>query len=82
MIKAQDAIRAARSLIGTPYSELDCIGLIMRVIRTAPGGVPGYTTAGTNSLWNSAEMSAKYRDLSWRQEGLAGARAGMLAFKR
>lgn len=33
MIKAQDAIRAARSLIGTPYSELDCIGLIVRAIR-------------------------------------------------
>ena len=45
MIKAQDAIRAARSLIGTPYSELDCINLIKRVIRTAPGGVPWYTTA-------------------------------------
>lgn len=25
MIKAQDAISAARSLIGTPYSEIDCI---------------------------------------------------------
>ena len=27
-------------------------------------------------------MSAKYRDLTWRQEGIQGARAGMLAFKR
>lgn len=50
MIKAQDAISAARALIGTPYSELDCINLIKRVIRTAPGGVPLYTTAGTNAL--------------------------------
>lgn len=50
MIKAQDAISAARALIGTPYSELDCINLIKRVIRTAPGGVPWYTTAGTNAL--------------------------------
>ena len=33
MIKADDAIRVARSLIGTPYSELDCINLIKRVIR-------------------------------------------------
>lgn len=82
MIKADDAIRTARSLIGTPYSELDCINLIKRVIRTAPGGVPGYTTAGTNSLWKSYDMSAKYRDLTWRQEGIQGARAGMLAFKR
>ena len=82
MIKAQDAIQAARALIGTPYAQLDCINLIKRIIRTAPGGVPGYTTAGTNTLWKSATASAKYRDLTWTQEGIAGARAGMLAFKR
>lgn len=82
MIKATDAIAAARALIGTPYSELDCINLIKRVIRTAPGGVPWYTTAGTNALWVSANASAKYRDLTWRQEGIQGARAGELAFKR
>ena len=82
MVKAMDAIRTARSLIGTPYSELDCIGLIVRVIRTSPGGVGAYRTAGTNTLWKSAEASAKYRDLTWRQEGLTGAQAGMLAFKR
>ena len=82
MIKTQDAIDTARALIGTPYSELDCINLIKRVIRTAPGGVTSYTTAGTNSLWKSYDMSAKYRDLTWRQEGIQGARAGMLAFKR
>ena len=79
MVKAEDAIATARSLIGTPYSELDCINLIKRVISTAPGGVPGYTTAGTNTLWKSYDMSAKYRDLIWRQEGIQGARAGMLA---
>lgn len=82
MVKTMDAIRTARSLIGTPYSEIDCIGLIVRVIRTSPGGVGAYRTAGTNTLWKSAEASAKYRDLTWRQEGIAGARAGMLAFKR
>lgn len=82
MIKAQDAIATARSLLGMPYSELDCINLIKRVIRASPGGVKGYTTAGTNSLWKSATASAKYRDLTWTQEGIAGARAGMLAFKR
>ena len=80
MIKARDAIRVARSLIGTPYEELDCINLIKKVIRTAPGGVPGYTTAGTNTLWNSRNASAKYRDLICTQDGCA--RAGMLAFKR
>ena len=82
MVKTQDAISAARSLIGTTYKELDCIGLIVRVIRTSPGGVGAYRTAGTNTLWKSAEASAKYRDLTWRQEGISGAQAGMLAFKR
>ena len=82
MIKASDAIRIARSLIGTPYSELDCINLIKKVIRTAPGGVEGYTTAGTNALWKSINSAKKYRDIIWRQEGIFGARAGMLAFKR
>lgn len=53
MIRYEDAIRIGRSLMGTPYSELDCINLIKKVIRTAPGGVPKYTTAGTNSLWKS-----------------------------
>ena len=81
-VRAKDAIAAARALIGTPYSELDCIGLIVRIIRTSPGGVPTYRTAGTNTLWRSYEASSKYRDLTWRQEGLAGAQAGMLAFKR
>lgn len=82
MIKTQDAIATARALIGTPYKELDCINLIKKVIRTSPGGVPGYTTAGTNSLWISHCKSKKYRDLIWRSESITGARAGMLAFKR
>ena len=81
MIKYQDAIRVARSLLGTPYAQLDCINLIKKVIRVAPGGVPGYTTAGTNTLWDSFHASPKYRDLTWRQEGIAGAKAGMIAFK-
>lgn len=82
MIKWQDAVQSARALIGTPYAQLDCINLIKRIIRTAPGGVPGYTTAGTNTLWKSYSASAKYRDLTWTHEGIAGARAGMLVFKR
>lgn len=86
MIKSSDAIAAARKKIGTIYGsgegELDCINLIKHVIRTAPGGVKNYTTAGTNALWNSYDMSAKYKDLTWRQESIEGARAGMIAFKR
>lgn len=81
-VRAKDAIAAARALIGTPYSQIDCIGLIVRVIRTSPGGVPTYRTAGTNTLWRSYEASSKYRDLTWRQEGLDGVQAGMLPFKR
>lgn len=80
MIGTSEAIRTARALIGTPYSELDCINLIKKVIRTAPGGDKNYTTAGTNDLWNSDSKSAKYRDLTWKQEGISGAKAGMLAF--
>ena len=82
MIDFRDAIRVGRSLIGTPYSELDCINFIKKIIRSAPGGVPDYTTAGTNSLWDSYDMAAKYKDLTYRQEGLDCAFAGMLAFKR
>ena len=81
MIKASDAIREARKLIGTPYAQLDCINLIKKVIRISPGGVDKYTTAGTNTLWRSYESSAKYRDLTWRRMGLDGALAGMIAFK-
>lgn len=85
MIKAKDAIAEARRHIGTPYGtrpgELDCINLIKMVIRSAPGGVKNYTTAGTNSLWRSYDMSAKYKDLTWRRDSILGAKAGDIAFK-
>ena len=80
MVKTGEAIRTARGLIGTPYSELDCINLIKKVIRTAPGGDIKYTTAGTNALWDSYDKTGKYRDLIWRQAGISGAKPGMLAF--
>ena len=80
MIETSEAIRMARALVGTPYSELDCINLIKKVIRTAPGGDKRYTTAGTNALWESDKNSAKYRDLTWKQDSISGAEAGMLAF--
>ena len=80
MIDTNEAIRTAWGLIGTPYSELDCINLIKKVIRTAPGGDRNYTTAGTNDLWNSDSKSGKYRDLTWKQAGISGAKPGMLAF--
>lgn len=82
MIKTADAIRTGRNLIGTLYGELDCIFYIMEIIRKSPGGVKDYRTATTVTLWDSINMSAKYKDLTWRQEGIEGAKAGMLAFKR
>ena len=80
MIQAEEAIRAARGLIGTSYETLDCINLIKKVIRTCAGGDKRYTTAGTNELWNSFDSAPKYRHLIWRQTGISGAKAGMLAF--
>ena len=80
MIQAEAAIRAARGLIGTAYSELDCINLVKKVIRTCAGGDKRYTTAGTNELWNSFDSVPKYRHLIWRQSGISGAKPGMLAF--
>ena len=80
MIQAEEAIRVARGLIGTAYSELDCINLIKKVIRTCAGGDKRYTTAGTNELWNSFDSAPKYRHLIWRQSGISGAKPGMLAF--
>ena len=80
MIETSEAIRSARGLIGTAYSELDCINLIKKVIRTSAGGDKRYTTAGTNELWNSFDSAPKYRHLIWRQSRISGAKAGMLAF--
>ena len=91
MVSAKDAIAYARSLCGgkdkkgnwiimTPYSKMDCIGLIKNIIWNCPGGVKDYRTSGTNTLWKSYDASPKYKDLTWRQEGIKGAKAGMLAF--
>ena len=80
MIRAGEAIGAARGLIGTSYETLDCINLIKRVIRTGAGGDRRYTTAGTNALWDSDSKRGRYRDLTWKQTGISGAKPGMLAF--
>lgn len=74
MIATKTAIEYARSLIETPYSKYDCINYIKKIIRACAGGNKNYQIAGTNSLWKS-------KDLTWKQESLEGARAGMLAFK-
>ena len=85
MIKAADAIRVGRQLLGTPYGsgpgELDCINFIKKIIRTAPGGDKQYTDAHVPALWASYTSSGKYRHLIWIQTGVSGAMPGMLAFK-
>lgn len=81
MITTKDAIAVGRSLLGTPYSELDCINFIKKIIRTAPGGDPKYTTAGTATLWASINKSGKYQDLVMQQFSLDDPIPGMLAFK-
>ena len=80
MIRAEAAIRAARGWIGTDYGTMDCINFIKKVIRTGAGGDRRYTTAGTNALWDSDGKRGRYRDLTWKQAGIFGAKPGMLAF--
>lgn len=82
MIAVKDAVNTARSMLGTPYGEMDCIALIVQIIRRSPGGVADYRCQGTNWLWDSVGNSGKYRHLTSRQEGIGGIRAGMLVFKR
>lgn len=71
----------ARTYLGRPYAEMDCITLIMKIIRNAYGGIPGYRDAGTNDLWRSRTRSGKYRHLTETYEGLENVRAGYLVFK-
>lgn len=80
MIRAEAAIRTARGWIGTDYGTMDCINLIKKIIRTGAGGDRHYTTAGTNALWDSDGKRGRYRDLTWKQAGISGAKPGMLAF--
>jgi len=81
MVKAHDAIRTARTLLGTPYKDMDCIALIRAVIKRSAGGVADYRCEGTNWLWRSITNSGKYKHLTWRQESIDGAKPGMVAFK-
>lgn len=82
MIKASNAIRTARILLGTPYSEMDCMALIRAVIKRTAGGDKNYRCKGTNWLWKSIGNYGKYKHLTERWESIDGAKPGMLAFKR
>lgn len=84
MIKAVDAVRLARSFLGTPYETMDCNGLIISIIRNAPGGNPSYRCAGTNWLFNSIENSTKYRYITTRekiQPGYKNVKIGQILLK-
>ena len=81
MIQAEEAIRAARGLIGTSVQQRWTASTSSRRSSApAPGGDKRYTTAGTNALWDSDSKRGKYRDLTWKQAGISGAKPGMLAF--
>jgi hypothetical protein len=71
-----DFCARAKSLIGRPYSEIDCIG----VVRVAAG----IRCQGTNWLWRSYNNAGKYRYLSIRMDRsptMKEARNGMLVFR-
>ena len=81
MIRAEEAIRVARGLIGTSLQKRWTASTSSRRSSApAPGGDKRYTTAGTNALWDSDSKSGRYRDLTWKQAGISGAKPGMLAF--
>lgn len=66
----------AEKLVGTPYSQIDCIG----VVRLSAG----IRCQGTNWLWRSYDNSGKYRYLIDRMERPPTereARPGLLVFR-
>ncbi len=66
----------ALSLIGQPYSLVDCIGVVRRAA--------GISCQGTNWLWRSYKNSAKYKFLKERKEGHVSSADyidGLLVFK-
>lgn len=68
-------VARARSLLGRPYSEVDCIGVVRKAL--------GISCQGTNWLWRSINNSSKYRYLTSRTPYPAPypGRAGLLVFK-
>lgn len=59
----------AKAQIGTPYAQMDCIGLIVQAIRKADGAGGEsltYRCGGTNELWRSLNASGRYRAITRR----------------
>lgn len=72
----------AKSLIGRPYSEIDCIKLVVLAIRNgegANGESLKYQCGGTNELWRSIDARGKYRYVTNRVELSEAKAMGLLA---
>ena len=66
----------ALSLIGQPYSLIDCIGVVRRSA--------GIACQGTNWLWRSYKNASKYKFLKNRKTGIVSSADyidGLLVFK-
>lgn len=66
----------ALTLIGQPYSVIDCIGVVRRSA--------GIACQGTNWLWRSYKNKSKYKYLKEREEGKVTSESyidGLLVFK-
>ncbi len=63
----------AKKLIGTPYSQCDCIGVVRKSL--------GISCQGTNWLWRSITNSSKYRYLQYRSVDMAGIEDGAVVFR-
>ena len=75
-MRADEFCRRCFDLIGKPYSQIDCIG----VVRTAAG----IRCQGTNWLWRSYDSRGKYQYLIERLDRapeLSEVRDGLLVFR-
>lgn len=69
MTNGKRAAAWAKAQMGTPYAQMDCIGLIVQAIRQAEGAQGEsltYRCGGTNELWRSLSASGKYRYITRR----------------
>lgn len=82
MTKGTSVAAYGKAQIGTPYSEMDCIGLVVQSIRRgdgADGESLDYRCGGTNELWRSLNASGKYRYVTNRVELSEAKAMGLLA---
>lgn len=71
MTKGKSVVAYAKSQMGKPYDEIDCIRLVVLSVRNgegASGESKTYRCANTNELWRSLNASGKYRYITRRLE--------------